>query len=212
MNCIIIADKHDKGNKSKGWSGAQPINRKTILVNNQINVIRSCFPKSKITYIYGFDCDKVEQHFENNIKQDKITLIYNQHYEDYGEIFSISRAKSLLDEDILLFFGNLILKPSVFQNFTKNRSHIFTNNKNYNELGCMINSKGKIEHVCYELENYLEHIYYISKSDIDVFRSIVSRFENRNCFIFEVINKMIERGVTFYPKELNKKNILSTIN
>jgi len=211
MNCIIIADKYDRGTKSKGWAGLQPINSRTILVKNQIDVIKSCFPRVKITYIYGFDQKKVEEYFEEN--EDKnVTLIYNKHYEDYGEIFSVSRAKSLLDEDTLLFFGNIILKPSAFKDFIKKHSQLFVNNKSYNELGCMINKNGHIEHVCYELENYLEHIYYINRSDVDTFRSMVSRFENRNCFMFEIINKMIDRGINFRPRELNKKNILTTIN
>lgn len=211
MNCIIIADKFNKGNKSKGWLGSHPINSKYTLVSNQISVINAIFPKAKIIYIYGFDDKKVEDYFEKS-NHKNITLVQNPNYENYGETFSLCKARIFLESNTLIIPGLTILKKRMFTDFDRKKTSVFVNNKHHNELGCFLNDKEKIEHICYELTNYLTNIYYIHKNDIEIFRSIVSRNENRNCFVFEIINKMIERGVDVGCFDMNNKNILKTMN
>jgi choline kinase len=210
MNCIIIADRPSKGIKSKGWNGLIKINKRETLIQNQIKVIRQNFPKSKIIYIYGFDYKKVEEYFHYS---DVNNLVYvnNNQFASNGESYSVSMVSEFLEQDCLIFFGNLILKPSMFKNFHPKKSQLFITPKIENELGCTFNDSGFVEHICYGLENYLGNVYYISKNDIEQFKNLITKNHHRNYFLFEIINKMIENGSKFKTKTFDKKNIFESI-
>ena len=210
MNCIIIADRPSKGIKSKGWNGLIKINKTETLIQNQVKVIRQSFPKSKVIYIYGFDYKKVEEYFYHS-NLDNIVYVNNNRFASSGECFSVSTISEFLEQDCLIFFGNLILKPSMFKDFKAKKSQIFITPKTENELGCTFNDKGFVEHICYGLENYLPNVYYISKKDIEQFKNLVTKNYYRNYFLFEIINRMIEKGADFQPNSFDKKNIFEII-
>jgi len=211
MKCIIIADKHKKRSKSKGWVGLYKINKNTLLINNQINTLRSVFPNIKIIYVYGFDHKKVEDFFDNYNNKNVIP-VYNKMYEECGDVFSLSKAKMFIDQDTLVLGGDMILKPSMFKDFQPKTSLVYLNQKTPNELGCTVNKEGKVEHICYDLENYITNLFYFNRADSDIMRAIVSRKAFRNYFLFEIINMMTERGVRFDAQIVNKKNLFETIN
>lgn len=208
MNCIIIADKFNKGNKTKGWNGLLKVNKNTILINNQIRNIYKVFPKANIVYIYGFDHKRVEDYL--NQHQD-IHMIYNEDYDHYGEVYSIAKARAFLNDSCLIFFGDMIIQNSMFKDFSK-KSHIYINSKRQGDLGCTINEHGQPMHLFYDLKNYLGNMYYISKKDIENFRSLVNQPIYKNFFLFEIINIMIERQSTFECKDVKNKKLFQTIN
>lgn len=200
MNCIIIADKPHKGRKTKGWNGLAQVNKREILVSNQLRVISKKFPKSKIIYVYGFDAKKASNYFDQLNKKNVIG-VYNHEFDIFGEINSFGHVIEYLNQDCLILTGSMVLTPSMFDNFTKskNRSKIFINSKQENELGCILNENGNIQHICYGLENYLTGMYYISSGDIPIFKQIISNYTYRNHFLFEAINKMIDLHTAFSP-------------
>jgi len=206
INFIITADKAGRGAKIKGWSGLHSVNSKNNVVGSQMTSIKSCFRDSRTIYIYGFDNKKVENYFDK--KHQKTILVYNQDYSKFGETYSLSRASSYLEADTVIMTGNSIIRPSMFKNFNRKQSQIFLSHKIPNELGCHINSKNIIEHICYELDNYITDFYYIAKKDVGVFRGLITNKKNKNCFIFEIINKMIDHGVMFYPTELKSNKLM----
>lgn len=200
MNCIIIADKPYKGRKTKGWNGLAQVNKKETLVENQLRVISNKFPKSKIIYVYGFDAKKASNYF-HQLNKKNVVGIYNHEFDTFGEINSFRHVIEYLNQDCLILTGNIVLKPSMFDNFTKSksRSKIFINTKQENELGCVLNEEQNIQNICYGLENYLIGMYYISSADITLFKQIINNYLCRNHFLFETINKMIDQHVTFSP-------------
>ena len=212
MNCIVLADQPTKGIKSKGWNGLIPVNKKHNLIQNQINVIRSHFPKSKIIYIYGFDHRKVECYFSRtSVEVSNFVYLRNNKFIESGDGYAVSMTHEFLDKECLFFYGGMVLQPSMFKNFEKNKSQIYTSNKDYNELGCVVNQEGNVEHVCYGLENYVGELYYVSKKDIDNFRAIATNHDYRNYFLFEMINKAIESGSKFKEVNINRKNTFKTV-
>jgi len=206
MNCIIIADKYAKGMKSKGCYGLIQINQRTNLFEAQYKAIKTTFPRSKIIYVYGFENKKIKRYLGQNYQD--VIAIENQEYNDTGFVNSIRCASDYLDQNCLIFFGDLAIKSEMFKNFNREKSHIYLNKKNHNSLGCIINNN-HVQNISYGLDNYLLNMYYINKKNIETFSYYINDIKLRNYFLFEIINKMIDQGIDFQPSVQNNKQIMS---
>lgn len=210
MNCIIIADKFNKGMKSKGCNGLIPINKKSNLFQNQYRVIKKVFPSSKIIYIYGFESKKIRNYLTNNY--DDVVSVHNKDFDTSGYIKSLSCASKYLGNSSLIFFGDLILSTQMFKHFDKKRSQVFVNKKTKNTLGCTIDNQNFVQNISYGLDNYLTNMYYIHKKDMPSFKYYVDEDKYRNYFLFEIVNNLIDTGTQFNIVMNNNKNLCKTLS
>ncbi len=211
MNFIILADKYQKGMKSKGAVGLIKLNKKITLFEHQYEIIKSTFKKPKIIYIYGFDSKKVSNFFSSKKYNDVITIMNND-YENSNYSYSLSLANQYMDKDFFLIFGDAIFKKEMFQDFNRSDgSKVFINHKQKNKLGCILDNNQNVLNIAFDLENYLTDTYYISQDDASIIKSIVANPKYNNYFIFEIINKMIDIGSSFGSINKNQKNIASKI-
>lgn len=207
MNFIILADKYQKGMKSKGGLGLLKLNTRTNMIEHQYKQIKKVFPKAKIIYVYGFDSKKIETFLQEKKYKDLIQ-IYNPNYDHHNFAYSLRLASDYLDKDCFITFGDVGFKSSIFNNFSKdNGSQIFINNKQKHKIGCVINDN-RIMHISFDLGNYISQIYYISKKDAERLRQLTSQENLKNYFFFEIINKLIDNNVGFYPFIKNNKNLI----
>lgn len=212
MNFIILADKYQKGMKSKGAVGLIKVNRKSTVFENQYEIIKSCFKKSKIIYVYGFDSKKINLFFDSKKYKDVIR-IYNEKYEDLNYSYSLSLASEYMTKDFFVLFGDAILKKEIFSDFVSNNgSQIYINKKEKAKLGCILDSNNIVQNISFDLENYISDMYYIHNKDNQILQSLVNETKYNNCFVFEIINKMIDAGVVFSTVQKNQKNICSKIS
>lgn len=204
MNIIILGDKYQKRMKSKGCVGLIKINSRNIL-QIQHKVLRQVFPEANIVYVYGFEGKKFNSFINKSTLLNRdIISIYNPHYEKYNNAYSLSLTKDFLNDDCLILFGDLILSKKVFHKFTNNNdSQIFISKQNKNRLGCIINDN-KIENISYDLDNYLTDIYYLTRSHTNMIKNLLENKINYNCFIFEIINKLIDMNQNIKPLFLQR--------
>jgi len=199
MNIIILGDKYQKRMKSKGCVGLIKLYNKNILTH-QYKILKTKFPNANIIYVYGFDNKRFLSYVNKNIMSySDIKLVYNPHYEQYNNVYSLSLLRDYLNQDCLILFGDHIFKNNTFDNFKRtNESQIFINVKTKTKLGCIINND-TIENVSYDLDNYLSEIYFISKNQIQTFRNLITNPAHHNYFIFEILNKMIDTNQKIIP-------------
>ena len=204
MNIIILGDKYQKRMKSKGCVGLIKINSKNIL-QLQHRVLRQVFPEANIVYVYGFEGKKFNSFINKSTLLDNdIISIYNPYYETYNNSYSLSLTKDFLNDDCLILFGDLILSKKIFDKFiNKNDSQIFISKQNKNRLGCIINDN-KIENISYDLDNYLTDIYYLTKFHANMIQNLLTNKINYNCFIFEIINKLVDMNQNIKPLFLQR--------
>ena len=86
----------------------------------------------------------------------------------------------------------------MFQKFKPNQSQIFLSSHNKSKLGCIVNGYN-IENISFDLNNYLYGIYYLSTSGIAAIKSIMNNYVTHNYFIFELINRLIDKNHTIAP-------------
>lgn len=212
MNFIILADKFNKGMKSRGCLGLLDINKKYNILEFQYSNIKKIFPKAKIIYVYGFDHKKMQSFLDHKKHKDLIG-VYNPDYENYNYTHSISLTTDYLNDSCFITFGDIIFKYQTFKTFAKdkNQSQIFINSKIPNQFGCTIINNNVIN-ISFGLENYLSHIYYICKKDIEHLTKLVHNTRFKNYFIFEIINKMIDSNISFTPIINNNKTLTKHIS
>ena len=199
MNFIILGDKFAKRMKSKGCSGLWPITTNKNIIQNQQSVIKSCFPKAHIIYVYGFEPKRIRNFIESHAPFQEIHFIENSRYDKQNSAYSLSLAQRFLQQDTFILFGDKILKKNIFNNFHKAQgSQIFLSKKTHNTLGCIINNN-KIENISYDLENHLYELYYLNRTHSHSLAKILQDTRYHNYFIFELINMLIETTQTFQP-------------
>lgn len=197
MNFIILGDKPQKGMKSKGCVALFKITKNLNIFDYQYIEIKKQFPKAKIIYVNGFESKKFLSFLKKSNYKDVIT-INNNEFNNKNQGYSLNLAKLFLNKDCFILLGNNILSKNTFLNFDKNYgSQIFVS-KNKNEIGCIINND-KIENLSFDLDNYMQNIYYLDYVATDTLKNLLENSKNHNNFIFELINKLIDSGLTFKP-------------
>lgn len=205
MNIIILGDKFQKRMKSKGCVGLLENNKKTLL-HNQYQNIKAVFPEAKVVYVYGFEAKRFQNYIENhNTDYSDLVIINNSNYDSYNSAYSLSLASHLLDTDCIIVFGDTILNKNILARFSvKNGSQIFLSyNKTY-KLGCTI-VDSRLVNIDYDLNNYLYNMYYLQKTDVGSLQKIVNNKNNHNCFIFELMNKLLEDNINIKPFFIDSK-------
>lgn len=204
MKCIILGDKFQKRMKSKGCVGLIKINNSTNLVQHQCDVLTKYFPEADIIYVCGFEHKKLLNFLDKNPQlKNKLKIIYNQNYDIYNSAYSLYLTKEHLSDDCIILSGDHII-GNIFQKFSKlDHSQVFISRNNTKNLGCIINDS-IIENIAHDLDNYLYDIYYISKNDIAQLYSHIDNKSNHNCFVFELINKLIINNHKIYPFFTNR--------
>jgi len=201
MNIVILGDKYQKGMKSRGCIGLLPYNNSNNLLQHQYRILSSIFPRCEIVYVYGFDQKRIYSFFKKNPRKN-LTPVFNRNHDLYNSCFSLSICKELFSDDVLIVHGGLKLTKKIFKKFnTDLGSQVFVNKKYHNDIGCIIENKN-IKNISFDLTNYIYDIYYISKNNIALFRELVIDKQNHNCFMFEIINKIIDSGVAVHPHHI----------
>lgn len=207
MNFIILGDKYQKGMKSKGCAGLIKIDKNTVLFQHQYDVIKKYYPQATIIYVGGFESKKIENFISKNYSD--VVFINNSQHEKLNEGYSLSLVKKLLRDDVFIVTGYSLLQKKMFQDFdTKLGSQIVIVSDSTKNIGCIID-QNKINNISFDLPNYIEDIYYLSKKDCIILQKILCGHKHRNYFIFELINKIIDSGVDikpfFYKQKIKNK-------
>lgn len=204
MNFIILADKYQKGMKSKGCVGLIKINNKQNIFQNQYKTIKEFYPQAKIIYVYGFEAKKFTNFLSKNEYSD-VDYVYNDKYEINNQTFSLSLVSNFLHSNCFILFGDNILTKKTFYKFNpKYGSQIFISNNSNEDLGCIINDN-IVENISFDIDNKITNMYYIDKHAVLKLNYFVSDISNSKSFLFEIINKMIDINVSFKPFFNNTK-------
>lgn len=207
IDIIILGDKYQKGKKSKGCPALIYQDKKTI-IEHQINSIKKILPNSRINYVTGFDNEKFKIFLEKNNLDNQINIINNEYYENFNESYSLSLALNNIKNksNILILSGYYIPSLFYFNNIDFSKSTIFIDNYKKTKLGCIINDKNIVESIFFDLENYIQDIYFIQYKDLKNIKNLLSTNKYNNAFLFELINNIIDMGSIFYTHQLSIKN------
>lgn len=199
MNCIIIGDKYQKGMKSKGCSALMRMNKQSTILDNQYDTLTNLLDKPNITYVYGFDSKRLLDFVEE--KHYNMDMVYNQDYDKYNDGYSLGLVADKLNNDTLILLGYQTLTNKIskkIDNLKHNSGVFVTNNISDPKIGCVIHDS-KITTFNFGLTNYIYDIYYINKECAAYLKTILLTNKHYNYFLFELLNKLLDSGLTIKP-------------
>lgn len=197
MKFIVLGDKFQKGMKSKGCPALIKTQDNVPVFVRQYEVIKTKYPSSEIVYVSGFESKRLNNYLLKNHMPD-ISLVFNENYGTSGDGHSLSLVSNSLDDDTFIIFGHTFLCRQMFSRFNLNNGSQIMISPNDNNLGCILND-GVVTNIAFDLPTSIDNIYYVSKTDIDMLSEYATQTRYRNYFTFELINKMIARGVDIKP-------------
>jgi len=182
--------------KSRGPKPLIKITENTNILQNQIKNIQNSFDDHTIVLVCGFEADKLMNESPSNFVK-----VENEHYEDTNVARSVGIALRAIDrmERVLIIHGDLVFNERALEILKYNTSAIFALGDfiGEEEVGCIINEKGNLEHLMYDLPHKWSQIAYFQGKELAYLKEIVWNRNNNRLFGFEIINKVIEKGGRF---------------
>lgn len=201
MNFIILGDKFQKRMKSKGCIGLVQLNNKPI-IEHQYKNIKKTYPSSQIIYVTGFESKKLTNYLDKNQEQYKdLIIVNNRYYDKYSYGYTLSLISQYLNTECFICLGDNPLKNILPKYGSKVQSKVFIDSQNKHNLGCII-TDSVVENISYDLDNYLADVYYLTSEHSLILQKLVSNKRYYNCFLFELINSLIDQKQTFQPFDI----------
>lgn len=200
-NIIILGAKPIKGISSLGPIHSVPINNNKSIVEIQLQNLKKRFNLDNLIYIGSDETDC----FENSIQNCNIHYLSNTYNKIKNNGYSLSMVKNhgLFKYDTtLIMFGKTLFDYRIFDKAIKSKvSSVFldTSKKNRYRIGCNIDIDGGINNLFYNLDNKLCGIYLLKNIEHKYLLDILKTENCDNYFIFEIINRIIDRNGRFEP-------------
>jgi len=204
IGIIIPAAGLGKRMKSRGPKPLIKITEDTTILQNQIKNIQEAFDDHSVVLVCGFEADKLMGEAPSDFIK-----VENELYEDTNVARSIAIALRTMSslERVLIIYGDLVFNRSALEALNYSTSSIFALGDfiGEEEVGCIINGKGNLEHMMYDLPHKWAQMAYFQGKELNYLKQIVWNRNNNKLFGFEVINKIIEKGGQFacrYAKDI----------
>lgn len=216
LACFILSYEITKGMKSVGPKGLLKSKRSKELIRCQIDDIRD--KNIDINLILGFGLDKIKKKLENDTT---INIIYNDLYETSNQGYALELILNnynfekydgcIIINNGILFHENI--KKTILEN-TDFCKIFYTNELSENKLSISLTvGKEKVEHMFYNLsKNIWNEILFLNNNTLGIYKNIIYNSKMRNMFLFEIINKSIDYGVSYQPIRTKKTNIIKITN
>ena len=138
--------------------------------------------------------------------------VENELYENTNVARSVGIALRTIDtiERVLIIYGDLVFNKNALEVLDYNTSSIFALGDfiGEEEVGCIINQKGNLEHMMYDLPQKWSQIAYFQGNELNYLKQIVWNRNNNKLFGFEIINKIIEKGGQFECKHVENVQVV----
>jgi hypothetical protein len=166
------------------------------LLHYQIETIKDIFPKAEINIAVGLYADKLIK-----IMPDYVRCLENQLFDITNEVESIrlflnnTAIKNLLIIDI-----NTIFRKTHLEQIDLHRSTILSSNELSREEVSLTVVDDKISIFTFGTDYKFAHTTYLQGKELDNFTSLCKQRVHNKLFMFEVLNKIIDRGGKIHNK------------
>ena len=196
LDIIIPAAGMGKRMKSHGPKSLIPIKYGQRILDRQVNLIDDYFKNYNLVIICGFEADKlIAEAPASAIK------IENELYENTNVARSIGLGLRSIPSShrLLLINGDLVFTKNMMGSMSYDSSCLLVSDKHMGdgEVGCIINKKGYLENLMYDLPMKWCQIAYFQGKELEELRNIACQRKNKKLFTFEIINKIIDKGGIF---------------
>lgn len=164
----------------------------TTILDRQLSILSSTFPKAEITLIVGFEAERIIKNVPSNIK-----IIKNSKFRTTNVAHSLQMGlRQTKYDNVLIVYGDLIFQKDLFTRFNCAEPYLLYDNKSHlkNEEVGMISTKGETVLLDYGFKSKWCQIAYLTKQ---AKASFLDQHDSDRLFGFEIINKTIQTGIKY---------------
>lgn len=191
LSVIIPAASPGKRMKTYGPRCLLNINGHTILTQ-QIELVRKNFPGCQIFVVGGFEIERVKKFIDKDIN-----LINNKIYTVTNTAYSVRLAVDEIDsKKLLIIHGDLLFNNNTLTNLSLEKSFALIDSKKMikkEEIGVIVQN-GCIYNFEYGLTTKWGQIVFITGNELELFEDIILHPRIKRHYLFEILNKMLDRG------------------
>tara|TARA_B100001939_G_scaffold348086_1_gene372510 strand:- start:1251 stop:1952 length:702 start_codon:yes stop_codon:yes gene_type:complete len=191
ITVIIPAAGTGRRMKTYGPKPMINIGKKTIL-QRQIDIIKEYFKSVRFIIVTGFESDKLIQ----NSPKDFIKL-ENELYKETNVARSVSIALNAVESDrVLVLMGDLVFSKEAIGmlDYSSSCTSASIDSHREAEVGCIISKNGVLLNMMYDLELKWNQIVYLQGKELKLFKEACTKRRNKKLFLFEIMNKVIDKG------------------
>lgn len=208
LTVIILAAGMGRRMKQYGPKSLLKYQGKTIL-EWQIETINSIYKNTDIILCSGFKANRLEK-----VTPDYVRLVENSNYESTNTIESLRLALNVSKPSNLLVLHGDLLFNSAAISFPSMKESIICIEKSggidSDEIGCVIQDN-HITNLDFGLKDIWGQINFIHRSGYDDLKYIC-RSCKKNLSLYEVMNRMINKGHSFKAHQNKDMKILEIDN
>lgn len=189
--------------KSYGPKSLLNIKPNLPLLNYQIKQIKSCYPESEIIVVVGFESHKLF-----GIIPPEVRVVENENYESTNIVRSISFGiRASIYDNIFIVPGDMAFNKNTILNVDVNKSFaiIDKNDEMCKEIVGINYTNNKVLHFSFGLNIKWSTLAYLTQKEAIEFRKYIHDKKNMNCYMYEILNTIIDRGGQInaeFPQEM----------
>jgi choline kinase len=200
---IILNALPDKKIKSLGNRCLVQIKKNKNILDHHIDSIKTIFRNPQIILVCGFDSKKVKKYVDTTYKN----ILYVEH--DINDLTNIGQSLQYALEKIsgsncLVLNANNLLHAGALEKIRHSLDHTFVLTGSTNGDIGFISDNGIVQNCYYDLPNQIYDVLYIEENQLDIIKNIKNISQ---LYLFEIINKCIDNGMSIKPLKINSKSI-----
>lgn len=190
----VIIPAAGMGHRMKSYGPKALINiyEDMTLIERQIELIWSVYPKAEIFVVVGFEAEKVR----NRLSKYPVRFIFNPIHQETNVLYSISLAiQASLSNEILIIYGDLIFNEVCIRNL-RGCSRVVVEESGMMkkcEVGVCIQGK-KAVNFSFGLDTKWAQISYLTGVELELFKEISFKKETSQWLVYEALNYILENG------------------
>ena len=192
LSIVIPAAGMGRRMKSYGPKALINIYDDTTLIERQLELLWSVYPKSEIFVVVGFEAEKIRKRLSSY----PVRFICNPLHETTNVLYSIGLAmQAIISNEVIIVYGDLIFNEAAIANL-RGSSKVVIDNKGFlkkREVGAITQNK-KVTNFSFGLEEKWGQIAYLTGNELDLFKEISIKKETSNWFGYEGLNYVLDKG------------------
>ncbi len=194
VSIIIPGAGHGRRMKSYGPKSLFKLSDTVRLIDHQYRVIKeNVAHEHEIIFVGGFKHDRIMRHTRGM----DIRHVHNERHADTNVVDSLRIGLDAAKFDtVVIIYGDLYFTHGTIDNIDYDNTSLLCNSTEGwmpdKEVGCTIDN-GRVEHILYDLDNKWAQVGTFVGRELASLKKMVGQEKYRNYFLFEIMNKMIDR-------------------
>lgn len=206
LSVIILCAGIGYRMKSYGAKALLKFSDGSRVIDRIIESVELTYNCPEVIVTTGFESDKIASYLPKNIH-----IVENQLYESTNTVEELRLGLNVATNDnVLLIHGDLIFDTELLKSIPKGQSCIVCDENNTlpdDDIG--VTSYSNIATIlAYDLPVKWGYISQFDEKDVELLKKVISDRSKSKCFVFEVINEMIDKGSKFKTIVNKKSEIL----